>query len=60
MDGFGECVAFLEEIVEVRLLVAVRANVHAQILVWFMCIIGWDGDFGVVCCNAVVDAYGDW
>ena len=59
MDGFGEGVAFLEEVVEVRLLVAVWADMDAEILVWFMGVICGDGDFGVGGCCAIANAYVD-
>ena len=42
------------------LLVAVWADVDAEIFVGFVGIVCWDGDFGVVGCGTVVDAYVDW
>ena len=44
LDGFSEGVAFLEEVFIMGLLVAVGANVDAEIFVGFMCFVDGNGD----------------
>ena len=56
VDSFGELVAFVKKVLKVVLLIAVGADVDAEVFVRYVSFVEGDGDLGIVSAIAILDS----